>query len=245
MNKHAKLIKSIPCGNFGASKLFFDTTPELSTPDHIFLAYYHIASEMMDSVDSAHFIVLKNKNFNNTYDCHDPLNGLHMFIEGYKEQKLFSGVIKTHSNRTPRREKYGLVAIPKQNQDIASDLEDFKIFAENYKSEHFRRDIFTNERRYRLGNKQLNHIYNLLKTLTEKADFQYIQPGSIILAQEMASVMINHNIVKNNQNTPYGQEYIQQHKRFMFSELKHDWEHYKTNKIRLEAFAQEKQQKYH
>ena len=89
----------------------------------------------------------------------------------------------------------------------------------DYKHTHFQRDTFTNERRYCLGNEEIYNLYILLKTLCDKATFQYKQPGSIILAQELASVMANQDIVKNNQNTPGGIEYVHKHKMFMFGEL--------------------------
>ena len=64
MNKHVKLFNRIPCGNFGASKLFFDKfknkQPKDITTDDIFLAHYYISEEMMDSTDSTRFIVQKN-----------------------------------------------------------------------------------------------------------------------------------------------------------------------------------------
>lgn len=231
--KHIELFKQIPCGNFGVSKLFFDWFKKQKiediTFDDIFLAYYYISTEMMDSVDSKYFIVRKNINtLLPPYDCHDPLTEEQIPIDEFREQKLFNGIIHHYINRAPNRKYYGLVAIPKKNNvDIQPIFEDYKIFATNYKHEHFRHDVFTNERRYCLGDDELNHLYRLLKQLTDKADFQYIQPGSIILAQEMASVMINHNIILNNQHTTNGYEYVKQHKLFMFGEITHTYEkHY-------------------
>ena len=232
MNKHAKLFKQIPHGNFGASKLFFTKVHVPQTLDDIVLAYYHISTEMLDSIDYDRFIVRKNTPPFEPYDCHDPLTGIQIRIQEYKKQKLFNGIIKTYSNRSPSRDS-GLVAKSKDGQDISSDIEDFKFFAEYYKGEHFRHDPFSNERIYRVGNHQLNHLYELLKILITKADFEYIQPGSIILAQEMANFMIKHDIIRNNQNTPYGIDYICQHKEFMFGELKHDTIKYQQIKENL------------
>ena len=222
MNKHVKLFNQIPHGNFGVSKLFFTKTPNPQTLDDIILAYYYISTEILDSLDYSHFIIRKNTPPFAPYDCHDPLINIQIEIPEYKEQKIFNGIIKKYSNRTPGRKYSGLVAKPKDGQDVSPNIEDFKFFAEHYKGEHFRCDIFTHERLYRVGTTQMNHLYEILKTLTKKADFEYIQPGSIILAQEMASFMINHNIIRNNQNTPYGIEYVRQHKEFMFGELKHN-----------------------
>ena len=227
LKKHIELFKRIPCGNFGASRLFFDAfktkNPKTITTDDIFLAYYYISSEMMDSEDSRHFIVQKKQPPFNEYDCHNPLTDAHMLIRNFKSAKVYNGVIKKYCNRTPNSKHYGLVAVSKQQNDNLDEIiQDFKIFAQHYKSEHFRHDIFTNERRYCLGNEELDHLYNLLKTLCNRATFRYKQPGSIILAQEMASVMANQNIVKNNQHTPGGAEYVHKHKLFMFGELTHE-----------------------
>ena len=224
MNKHLELFKKIPCGNFGTSKLFFDKfktkQPKDITLDDIVLAYYYISEEMMDDIDSNWFIVRRNNPPLHKYDCHDPVTKEHIFVSSeFKDAKLYNGVIQRYSNRTPKRKQYGLVAIPKNNQDISSDFEDFRIFADNYKRQHFRLDTFTNERRYCLGTKELEHLYTILKTLFEKANFHYKQPGSIILAQELANVMANYNIVKDNQYTPNGRELVHQHKLFMFGEL--------------------------
>lgn len=230
MNKHVKLFKQIPHGNFGVSKLFFEKTPMPKTTDDIVLAYFYISKEMLDSLDYRRFIVRKNTPPFEAYDCHDPITDIHIPIYQYKEQKLFNGVIHTYKNRTPYQEYSGLVAVSKDGTDISSDIEDFKIFAENYKSKHFSHDMFTNERRCCIGKHQINHLYELLKTLILKADFKYVQPGSIILAQEMANLMINNNIIKDNQHTPGGQDLVRQHKEFMFGEIKHDDAHFQAVK---------------
>ena len=191
MNKHVKLFKQIPHGNFGASKLFFSKVPIPQSTDDIILAYYYISKEMLDSLDYNYFIIRKNIPPFSPYSCHDPLTNVHVEIKEYKEQKLLKGIIRVYQNRTPHREYSGLVAVSKDGQDISSDIEDFKIFADNYKAKNFIHDIFTNERCSCIGKHEINHLYQLLKTLIEKADFKYIQPGSIILAQEMANLMIN------------------------------------------------------
>ena len=223
MNKHIRLFRHIPHGNFGVSKVFFTKTPVPTTTDDIVLSYYYIAQEMLDSIDYNRFIIRKNQPPFAPYSCHDPITNAEFSIYKYKEQKLFKGVVRVYKNRTPHREYSGLIAVSKDGQDISSEIEDFKIFAENYKAEHFRHDVFTNERRFCIGKHAINHLYKLLKTLIEKADFKYIQPGSIILAQEMANLMINQDIIKDNQNTASGQDFVRQHKEFMFGELKHDY----------------------
>ena len=226
MNKHIKLFNQIPCGNFGASKLFFDKfknkQPKDITVDDIFLAYYYISEEMMDSTDSKRFIVQKDSLSPGGYQYHDPLTGVQDAIENnYRHAKVYNGIIKHYSNRTPRKEYYGLVAEPKiQGEKITGIIEDFRICAYNYKTQHFRVDTFTNERRYCLGKEELEHLYTLLKTLIDKANFKYIQPGSII----------HQNIVKNSQHTPDGQNFVRQHKEFMFGELKHDDAHFQVVK---------------
>lgn len=221
MNKHIELLKKIPCGNFGISKLFFDKFKRMPqkniTNTDILMAYYYISVEMMDSIDSRYFIVRRNPKPYNEYDCHDPLTNAQTPITTYKKSKLYNGVIKQYCNRTPHAKHYGLVAKPKQ-ENIDSDIEDFKIFAEIYKSRYCQMN-FTGEHIYNIGKKELNHLYTLLKTLDDKADFYYEQPGSIILAQEMASVMINHNIILDNQHTRNGAEFVRKHKLFMFGEL--------------------------
>lgn len=225
MNKHIELFKQIPCGNFGPSKLFFDKfktkQPKDITIDDIFLAYYYICEEMMDSNDSRRFIVQKNPLSNDSYEYHDPLtDGQFDVEENYRHAKVYNGVIKHYSNRTPRKAYYGLVAEPKvPGQNITEFIEDFRIFADSYKTTHFRRDIFINERRYCLGEEELDHLYTLLKTLCDKANFYYKQAGSIILAQELANFMANHKIIEKSQNTPGGIENVRQHKMFMFGEL--------------------------
>lgn len=225
MNKHIELFKQIPCGNFGPSKLFFDEfkdkQPKDITIDDIFLAYYYISEEMMNSEDSRRFIVRKDTLVLDNYQYHDPLTDAQDETGiNYRPAKVYKGVIKHYDNRVPKGDYYGLVATPKiPGEKIAEIIEDFRIFADSYKTTHFRRDIFTNERRYCLGEKELNHLYSLLKTLCDKANFCYKQAGSIILAQELANVMANHKIIEKSQNTTGGIEYVRQHKMFMFGEL--------------------------
>ncbi len=226
MNKHIELFKQIPWGNFGPSKLFFDNFKKKAmediTIDDIFLAYYYISTEMMDDEDSRFFIVRKNKPPFNKYDCHDPLTNEHIPVQDFKEAKVYNGIIKKHQNRVPHSKYYGLTATPKnQNDDLHEIIQDFKFFAKDYKDKHFCRDIFTNEPRYCMGDEEMYNLYILLKTLCDKATFKYKQPGSIILAQELASVMANQNIVKNNQYTyaSNGVEFVHRHKMFMFGEL--------------------------
>lgn len=222
--KHIQLFKQIPCGNFGPSKLFFKEfnakNSENITLDDIFSAYYYISTEMMDSEDSSFFIVRKNPPPFNKYDCHDPLTNEFLLIEEFKEAKVYNNVIKNYHNRTPHSKYYGLVTVSKtQNDDLHEIVQNFKIFAIHYRNTHFQRDIFTNKRNYCLSDQELCHLYTLLKTLCDKATFQYKQPGSIILAQELASVMSNQNIVKNNQHRPDKADFIRKHKMFMFGEL--------------------------
>ncbi len=175
----------------------------------------------MDSTDSKRFIVQKDSLSPDGYQYHDPLTGAQYATENnYKHAKVYNGVIKHYSNRAPRKEYYGLVAEPKiPGEKITGIVEDFRICAYNYKTQHFRIDTFTNERRYCLGKEELKHLYTLLKTLCDKANFKYIQPGSIILAQEMANLMANYSIVKTNQHTRGGIEFVRKHKMFMFGEL--------------------------
>lgn len=226
MNKHIELFKQIPCGNFGMTKLFFDGFKKKKiqdiTFDDIVLAYYYIAEEMMDDVDSSRFIVRRNNTPYDKYDCHDPATGEHIFVNHeFKDAKLYNGVLNVYYNRTPKNgRRYGLVPTPKdKNKKIYSLIEDFRLSSLCFKGRHFRRDIFTNERRYCINNEELDQLYNSLKALCDKADFHYEQAGSIILAQEMANVMVNHDIIKDNQHTPYGVEYVKQHKLLMFGEL--------------------------
>ena len=225
MNKHIELFKQIPCGNFGPSKLFFDNLktkqPKDITIDDIFLAYYYISEEMMDSKDSRRFIVRKNPVSLCEYEYHDPLTQAQENTDkNYKHAKVYNGVIKHNSNRKPKIKYYGLVATPKNSDTKTTNIiEDFRIFAYTYKTEHFRIDPFTNERRHCLGQEELEHLYKLLKNLYENSNFCYKQAGSIILAQELANLMANYNIIKNNQHTPGGIEFVRLHKMFMFGEL--------------------------
>lgn len=223
INKHIELFKKIPCGNFGAPRLFFDKFRKIKSEDMtatiIFMAYYYIAMEMMDDSDSRFFIVRKNQYPISGYDCHDPITGEQITIEDHKIPKLYNCVIKNYYNRAPKyKKRYGLVPKSK-TKNIDNIIEDFRIAAYLYKIQIQNIDIFTGKNLYNIGNNELEHLYNLLKTLYDNSDFKYEQPGSIILAQEMASVMINNNIIKNNLRNPARKEYIHQHKMFMFGEI--------------------------
>ena len=225
MNKHIELLKKIPCGNFGVSKLFFDAFKKKAVKDisvnDVIMAYYYLSTEIMDDVDLNSFIVKKNPAPFNEYDCHDSITHQHIYINEYKPTKLYSSVIEHYYNRRPKRRGFyhGLVPTPKQKENIDNIIEDFKIFADLYKTHLLSVNMFTREPMYDVGEKELNHLYYLLKQLYTRADFQYKQIGSIILAQEMANVMTNHNIIKNNQHTPNGVEYVHKHKMLMFGEL--------------------------
>ncbi|MBO7645318.1 MAG: hypothetical protein J6S57_03375 [Alphaproteobacteria bacterium] len=176
---------------------------------------------MMDANDSTRFIVQKNPLSNSQYQYHDPLTGGQCDVEdNYRHAKVYNGVIRYYSNRAPKKAHYGLVATPKiPNEKISELVENFRIVATSYKFTHFRTDIFTNERRYCLGNEELEHLYTLLKTLCDKANFCYTQAGSIILAQELANFMANHKIIEKHQHTPDGIKYVREHKMFMFGKL--------------------------
>ena len=225
MNKHIVLFKEIPCGNFGPSKLFFDefkikNIKDISTED-ILMAYYYIAEEMMDSVDSGVFIIRRNNPPFHKYDCHDPLTHEQKSIYEYKKTRFLNGVMKGFYNRTPKSKQYGLIPKPKTKVDsINHIIEDFRIYASLYKSKYFHKDMFTNKKLCTTYNQELDHLYILLQTLNEKASFSYKQPGSIILAQELANTMINQNIVMQNMHMPNKIDFIHQHKLLMFGELR-------------------------
>lgn len=231
MNKHIELFKKIPCGNFGASKLFFDIfkkkQAENITKEDILLAYYYISKEMFIADHTHNFITHLPHIDENLYDFFDPVTGTQESIHESKMPKLYNGLFRytTYRNKKCKvytnfpRNKTGLIAEPKiPDGTVLIQLEDFGFYAPLYKSKYLQRDYFTEEKP-EINPKDIEHLYNLLNTITNEVNFYYREPKSIILTQELASVMANHDLIKKYQHFPNGANIVHKHKLFMFGEL--------------------------
>lgn len=240
-NKHIKLFEQLPFRNFYASAPLFDDLIALRNkfvrPEQVMKIYYYIAEEIYDKYDSR-FIV---RDILSSYDYHDTVSSTHWSVSKkvYRKPKKFNNVLnKNGVNHVPQT-PYGLIITAKPNvsrKKLEHTIEDLRVYSMIYQP---RRDVFTQELE-EIPEEHIEHLYMLLSELLEKADFSYIQKGSIILAKEMAEelnnqgiVIITKNKIKLGRNHDELMQNIKLHKQVMFPEIEHNIEKYKEIKRNL------------
>ena len=228
--KHVDLFKQIPFKQFYYGKDLFNEIIALQNKnvksEKLLKCYKRIAEEVYNSHPS--FIV---KTCLKSYDFHDNIT----YSEGsvcqhrYKKPKLFNGILnKGGVNRQPQSPN-GLVITPKPGvpkKEVEHLIEDFVVFSCLYQPH---RDPFTREIEETPVEK-IDYLYTTLAELLEKADFQYITKGSVVLAREMAEHLTHQHIVRYTLNQikcghdhDFMIEWYKKHKQLMFGEITHTY----------------------
>jgi hypothetical protein len=230
--KHIELFKKIPFDKFDADSNFIRKVvnqPEaFATYENILKVYYFIASEMWDPLNNKPIIT----NEQNQFCFYDFITKKQENLKKsrYKPVKMFNAVFNEKGQNRHYRKYHGLVAQPKSKLDKeeAYKLRDMFISYGYVYNSDFK---FYNRNEFKLPPEWGEHLYELLNKLSEHAVFFYKNRGSMILAQEMISLLSNQSLfvyaanrIKHcKENKQKIMRQIREKKQFMFGEITHKY----------------------
>lgn len=258
--KHIELFKKIPFKQFAANADFIEnviTAPEkYATYENILKVYYFISSEMWDPVNLKPSItnettkicfydfIRKRPDFVKKFNLTDKSKNKYI---RYKPAKIFNGIFNERGENRHYKRYHGLVAQPKhKSKELKQEAYKWRDMFISYAYVYNNDLSFYTRNDYVLPTEWGEHLYEILNTLSEKAVFFYKQRGSMILAQEMISLLSNQSLftcsnyrIKTcKENRQKVMRQIREKKQFMFGELKHDKERY----AQIKATLQQRQQ---
>lgn len=232
--KHINLFKQIPFCEFSVNGDFIEkvvTNPEeYGTYANILKCYYFISDEIWDFEHIKPLIQFDSKR--GVYHFYDFVKKRSEFIKSkrYKQIKLFNGVLdKNGTNRNWKKQHCLIVqrnhgARKPDVKRLKNDLIEYSyVYNQNLK--------FYQRNKFDIPEEWAEHLYKIMKQLSNKATFFYKQRGSFILSQEMANVLSNQSIFVYSSNLINKLGYnrkkvirqIKEQKQFMFGEIKHNY----------------------
>ena len=237
-NNHVELFKTIPFDKFSVNSNFISNlvnNPEkYGTYENILKVYYFIADELWDQNNTRPLIEYNTNTLTfHFYDFIRKRDDL-LKIKRYKPIKLFNGVLDNNGKNRHFKKYHGLVAQAKpgiSKKDVRKTVNTFIQYARIYNQDY----KFYKRNKFELPPEWAEHLYLILQQLSDQAVFFYKQRGSVILTQEMISVLSNQslfiyskNLIKwGGQNRQKIIRQIKEAKQFMFGEITHTYEkHY-------------------
>lgn len=232
IQKHIELFKQIPFDEFPVKADFINkitTNPEeYGTYTNLLKCYYFISDEMYDFTSTKPLVQYNKKN--GYYYFYDFVKKRNEFIKErrYKRIKMFNDVLDKNGVNRHFKKHHGLI-IKGKNKKYNPDVEKLKGYFREY-SYAYNQDLkYYNKHKMELPTDWAEHLYDILRELSDKAIFFYKQPGSFILAQEMANVLSNQhiflysrNLIRYGHNRQKIMRQIREAKQFMFGEIKHN-----------------------
>ncbi len=228
-NKHVELLKKIPFQEFSSNadfiKKVLSNPNKYGTYENILKCYYFISEEMWNP-DRKKPLVRYNDKESRFY-FYDFVKKKPNSISDslYKKTKLLNSVLDKDGKNRHCNKYYGLIVKNKPNvpkSEVKRLREDFLKFAYQYDKNY----PFYQRQKFEIPDDWLEHLYNILYELCEKADFFYKQRGCFILAQEMANILSNQyiisysaNLIKMGYNRKKLIRQIKERKLLMFGEL--------------------------
>ena len=266
-NKHVELFKQIPFEQFSADSNFIRKVvshPEkYGTYENILKVYYFIASEMWDPMNVKPSItnestkvcfydfIRKRTDFVKKFNPTEQLTKNRKYLR-YKPIKMFNGIFNERNENRHYKRYHGLVAQPKsKSKALKQEAHKLRDMFISYAYIYDNNLKFYKRNDYELPTEWVEHLYELLSKLSECAVFFYKQRGSMLLTQEMISLLSNqflfvcssNRINTSKENRQKVMRQIREKKEFMFGELKHDENHYKEVKAKQKALSRASKQK--
>ena len=231
--EHIDLFKKIPFDKFSANSGFIANlvnSPEKHGKyENILKTYYFIANEIWDQNNNKPLI--EHQITSSYFYFYDFIRKRYDSLKTrrFKSIKMFNGVLDKNGKNRHFKKYHGLIvqARPGVSKKEVQKTKDLFIKYANMYNQNYK---FYKKNKFELPPEWAEHLYIILKQLSEKAVFFYKQRGSLVLAQEMVNILSNQslfvfssNLIKYGENRQKIIRQIKETKHFMFGEITHTY----------------------